>query len=822
MDLTVLKQQLFSPRNSAVADEWEQGVYRIVITILFLFYFSFHTLHDDRGYNTEIMVIVLSIYMILTLISFWSVYKYRFKMPARIYTNMLGDNAIITLGLITADNAGAPALVVYLWIILGNGFRFGLQYLFVCTLLAVTGFALSAYVTDYWDDNPYWLYTGYALIIIVPFYTSKLLKKLHFAIQQANEANQAKTEFLSNMSHELRTPLNGVIGASDILLNSKLDEQQQDLTETIHFSANALLDQIQDILDFSKIEERRYKLVKEEFNLSEVLASTYSMFHHEIDNKGLEFNINLNPSVQNFLYGDISIVRKVLINFIGNALKFTHKGSISIEVNGEQDSEGYKVLFAVIDTGVGIPLDRQHQIFDRFTQADESTTRSYGGTGLGTTIAKELIEFAGGRVGVESEENKGSNFWFELPLEIAKHKHSLAKVVTKDNKIACFVDDEYETELYENLIQWAIKPTFFKFDSEKFKTYLNMGYEYDTYIIQVSSVGHAQDSYELLSSSVDVTQALVIAYSHQEKSQALILPNNIFDYVLPLPFNFDKLFGVLFENWIIKTNKEKMFSEERIREQKGFQPLNIFMAEDNMVNQKVALQILNSVNHNVTICSNGEEALDHLELNEYDLLILDMNMPGLSGIDVLKAYRFMGYINTPVIMLSADATTKTRELCLTAGANAFITKPFHAENLLNTIQSLSKVKGSVISENDTLTQDVGILVDVSKVKKLYDLGGIDFIKNLLMDFENSAVDLLADVRQSCFAKNYKHFRDALHALKGSAADMGFIALVGQCEMMEKIKVFQLPESTTNKEIEILAKQIDNSLDEYNRQIGLIS
>lgn len=814
MDLKTLKAKLLAPKNSPAANEWEQGVLRIFIILFFLLYFVLLNLVKETSIETKEITLVLACYFVISVFSFLWVYKFQGLYPLRIYLNMLGDSIVVTIGLILGGIAGAPGLVVYLWITLGNGFRYGLNYLIVCAFFSVVGLSLAAFLSEFWIQNPYWLFTSFALIIIVPAYSAKLLKNLHQAIEQANQANKAKTEFLSNMSHELRTPLNGVIGASDVLLRSSLSEQQKELTETIHFSANALLDQIQDILDFSKIEARQYALTNEKFDLSELLAGIYSMFYFEIKNKDLTFSIVVNPNTQNYFYGDASVIRKTLINFLGNAIKFTHQGGITVNVRGDNDDGQYKLRFSVVDTGIGIAKEKQVTIFSRFTQADESTTRAYGGTGLGTTIAKELVALSGGEIYLESELGVGSTFGFYLPVEVEQSYSAVSKIIASNKRIACFTSKSLEDQLDPILNEWGFQSQFFDFESNAMSTYIKMGHHYDGCIVEAVNTKDATAKLNAIANYFDQPDQLTMVY----------LPKNIYQLEVAngvvakdLPIDIDNLFSTLFQHWAVHKNKVT-----ETKESNTYKPLNIFMAEDNAINQKVALQILHSVKHQVTVCSDGEAALDDLEQNEYDLLILDINMPNISGIEVLKAYRFMGYKNTPVIMLSADATPQTRQACLDAGANAFITKPFQAQSLLEKIQSLYN-GDEVIDEPATVADYAdNRLVDKAKINDLCEIGGTAFLKGLLLDYEKNAKGLLDDIRQSCFAKNYQKYRHALHALKGSSADIGLLSLIQQCELLEQVKVFQLSENNTMNEVDKLANQINRSVGEYNDQIIVLN
>jgi two-component system sensor histidine kinase RpfC len=336
----------------------------------------------------------------------------------RRYAGMTVDLGFTTYALYVLDAFGTPLFSVYLWVTFGNGFRFGGRYLGAAAALSVLGFGFVLVASDYWAQHRT-LGIGLLLgLLVLPLYVATLVRRMNDALKRAEEASRAKSRFLANMSHEIRTPLNGVIGMSHLLMQTPLNAEQKDSAQTIHASARTLLSLIENILDISKIEAGKLLLETADLDLHALINSTAAMLAPQARAKGVELMVHIAPETPFLLRGDPLHLRQVLINLIGNAIKFTERGSVELRVRpqGEEVARA-RLLFEVVDTGIGISPEAQARIFESFTQADESTTRRYGGTGLGTTIARQLVELMGGTIGVRSVPGTGTTFWFELAMD---------------------------------------------------------------------------------------------------------------------------------------------------------------------------------------------------------------------------------------------------------------------------------------------------------------------------------------------------------------------------------------------------------------------
>ncbi|MEA2093881.1 MAG: ATP-binding protein, partial [Pseudomonadota bacterium] len=329
------------------------------------------------------------------------------------------DIGVFSYGLHVTGPLSAPWYGVYLWVTLGNGFRYGENYLYLSCIVSLIGFGTVVATTDYWSANIE-LAIGLAItLLVIPAYSGVLIRRLNEARQRADAASRAKSDFLSCMSHEIRTPLNGILGMTDLLRLRPLESEDRECVETIHASGQTLARQINDILDLSKIEAGELSLEQIDFDLHALINTTLRIFHSQIESKQLQLQGNLDPGTPYQLSGDPHKLRQVIINLIGNAIKFTDQGFISVRVYPREFDEDKVLLrFEVADTGIGIPPERQKAIFEPFTQADSSVSRSYGGTGLGTTICKNIVELMGGEIGIQSTPGVGTTFWFDISFKV--------------------------------------------------------------------------------------------------------------------------------------------------------------------------------------------------------------------------------------------------------------------------------------------------------------------------------------------------------------------------------------------------------------------
>jgi len=424
--------------------ELEQATTRLIIGTLFTLYLLFSFAFSNDILQGEIVgFYCLIIFELTSLILLVAVSLAKSKsIPRKLFgawLDIIGTSTFLAL----AGDIGVVLIGVYLWVIFGNGFRFGKKYLFHAQGISILGFLIATQVNPFWSLHQPIVYGFFLMLIALPIYVAKLIERMHEAryraeieSERAAEANLAKTQFVANMSHEIRTPLNGIIGISTLLKTTPLNIDQQDLLKTLESSSKLLLSLLNNVLDFTKIEERKFTVENIAFSPKEAVYETVEIFQAQAKSKGVKLDASVSDSLKT-LKGDTFVLRQVLANLLGNAIKFTQEGSVTISATVLQEvAENTTVRFEVADTGVGIPTSQQDRIFESFTQADASTTRKFGGSGLGLTIAKHMVEEMGGTLSFQSTEGLGSIFWFVLTLEKYESNDLLLETPNSSESIA--------------------------------------------------------------------------------------------------------------------------------------------------------------------------------------------------------------------------------------------------------------------------------------------------------------------------------------------------------------------------------------------------
>ncbi|MBN2010244.1 response regulator [candidate division KSB1 bacterium] len=531
-------------------------------------------------------------------------------------------------------------------------------------------------------------------------FLQKTVEKLEIAKQVAEDATRSKSEFLANMSHEIRTPMNGITGLTNILLDTPLSNDQRQYLGMIKNSAEQLLGILNDILDFSKIEAGQLHLEEIEFDLRETIESVSDIFVQRMEEKGLIFNVSLPLSLPRIVIGDPGRLKQIFVNLIGNAIKFTEHGEISINaINNNQTNEEIIYLeFFVKDSGIGIAPERLDAIFQSFTQEDSSTTRKFGGTGLGLTISKQLTEKMGGRIWVTSIQGKGSAFhftaMFKLPSKV--ETININKFAEYRNfSVALLVPNQTRRSIIEVLLH-ELECTLTNVKDEV--TLLRFQDEDSFDIIIIDTTSYSQNITELITA--------IESKKHQKKQNVILLTpvkkseelnqltqrGHIWTVTNPIKLNsflttIEKAAGVYKYPAINDNLSEELSIVEYVKLslQKVKDELRILLVEDNVINQKVAVNLLNKIGLKVEIVNDGAVSIEKIKKQDYDLVLMDVQMPNMDGFTATRKIRELGYNDLPIIAMTAHAMKGDKEKCVANGMNDYISKPIEPEEMYQTI-----------------------------------------------------------------------------------------------------------------------------------------
>ncbi|CAG2089833.1 RpfC protein [Xanthomonas arboricola pv. fragariae] len=679
-----IRQRLMNRPDS----EHGQAIVRIVLISLILSYVLVPSVRHSLPLHqhTGVLVIVLTGLGLGLALFGWLLWRPD-RSDARRILGMLADYGLMAAGMIQMGEPLAWVYVVVMWVTVGNGLRYGNRYLYLAVAMAVVSFSTTLSMTEYWQHNQR-LGVGLAVgLAAVPLYFSSLLRQLTRATAEARRASEAKSRFLANMSHEFRTPLNGLSGMTEVLATTRLDDEQRECLKTIQASTRSLLALVEEVLDISAIEAGKLRINASDFAVHDTLQAIGLILEPQAKAKGLRYQATIAADVPPRVHGDAGHLQQILLNLVGNAVKFTDHGSVQLKVAATDASgrAGVLLRFEVLDTGIGVPVDMRPRLFEAFEQADTGLARRFEGSGLGTTIARGLVQSMGGAIGFEENPEGGSLFWFELPFGLATAKP-------------------------------AATP---------------------------SPVLH--------------------------ETESTTIPGNVIAFADPF-----------------------------LRHRARVRSMQILVADDHLANRLVLQRLLQKAGHRVTCVDGGEAVLDALAEADYDAAIVDLHMPGVSGLDMLKQLRVMqagGKPGTPIVVLSADVTPESIRSCEQAGAYAFLAKPVAAIKLLDTLAEIAvnqKLRQTDLSIGTRSAAPSGAVLDPAVLDELAELGmGNEFEREFIQQCLSDAAACVVQLGKAAADGDWARLREHAHAVKGVSSNLGLVMLAEQGGELMRLPEAQL-------------------------------
>ena len=783
--------------------EHEMGFNRLMFCVLIATYLWFVPSPDMmRGMQACAIYVVFALMLVAGLIL-----QPRISHTRRIVA-MIGDLTALGSEMHISGSANAGFYPLYLWIIFGNGFRFGLGYLFLTLGVALISFGLVVMTTPYWHGKPMLSGSLLLALLVLPAYASGLIRKLSEAKRIAEEANRAKSRFLANVSHELRTPLNAILGSTSLLRGTPLEAEQRELTDALDVGTRALLSLIGGILDFSRIEADRMPLRLEPFDLPNLLADIRELLGPQTRLKNLRLRFHVTQRVPEIIRTDRRHLHEVLLNLASNAIKFTSVGEVMISVDAIQSGPGrLRLRFEVSDTGIGIKPEACERIFESFTQAEPTIIDRFGGTGLGLTIARQLVTLMGGTIGVESVIDEGSTFWFSIECdEVAAETGPADPLALPNVRIVLLCEDALLGGRIKRQMETLGLDTERALDEQDALARLARGPNTNVgqralLLLQRDRLHPAAALDEETSRFLDAADVPIIAVAALDdtgKPANIGIRRRVGTWIPQRPDPAELRAAIR----KVAARPEQYAAPDGLPAGSNAIPkrsLHVLVADDNDINLRVVAKVLERAGHSMRLVRNGVEALDALEQDRFDIVLMDVNMPVMNGIEATKLYRFasLGETRVPIVALTADATPETQRDCLEAGMDACLTKPIEVFRLAAALEQMAQ-PSDIAASSQARSSSPGANVlpirqtplhpifDNQMLDNLRTLGGADFLDDMVGSFAGDAVLLASNIAGAAQDGDLLMFRSEIHALRSCAANIGALAIQEACKLCRDV------------------------------------